>query len=224
MNNAVLSMQAVSKSYFDGKQTIDVLTDINCQIMQGQKIAIVGPSGSGKSTFLHLLGGLLLPTKGDVFLNQVAWQNQSETMRCRRRNESLGFVYQFHHLLPELTALQNVMIPLCLRGMAIHDARETALSVLANMGLSHRISHKPAMLSGGERQRVAIGRAVVGQPQCILADEPTGNLDTKTAEMVFNALLSLNQTYQTAMILVTHDMMLAEKMDVIWQVKNGQLL
>jgi lipoprotein-releasing system ATP-binding protein len=224
MNNAVLSMKAVSKSYFDGKQTIDVLTDINCQIMRGQKIAIVGPSGSGKSTFLHLLGGLLLPTKGDVFLNQIAWQHQSETMRCRRRNESLGFVYQFHHLLPELTALQNVMIPLCLRGMAIDDARETALSVLANMGLSHRISHKPAMLSGGERQRVAIGRAVVGQPQCILADEPTGNLDTKTAEMVFNALLSLNQTYQTAMILVTHDMMLAEKMDVIWQVKNGQLL
>lgn len=193
MNDIILTSQKLYKSYHDGTSTVDVLKGVDLAITKGDRIAIIGPSGSGKSTLLHLLGGLDKPTSGLITLGNVNWQKINEKQRCQLRNQQLGFVYQFHHLLPEFTALENVMMPLLLAGMAVKDAEEKAINMLEQVGLKPRLTHKPAQLSGGERQRVAIARALVHQPHCVLADEPTGNLDEATASKVFDLMLELNK-------------------------------
>lgn len=226
MNNTkknVLKCEDLYKSYSDSNTTVEVLKGINFKINQGDRIAIVGPSGSGKSTLLHLLGGLDIPTKGTVFTTGINWQTLSEKKRCMLRNKRLGFIYQFHHLLPEFTALENVAMPLLLANLNTNTAQEKAREILAKVGLSEREQHKPAQLSGGERQRVAIARALVNQPDCILADEPTGNLDYATAAQVFAFMNSLNQQLKTALVIVTHDKQLASHMDRIMLLQNGTL-
>lgn len=212
MSNPIIQCQQLAKSYQDGKTTIDVLNGIDFSIHAGDSIAIVGPSGSGKSTFLHLLGGLDNPTKGKVSINGYDWQGMSEKTRCMMRNKHLGFVYQFHHLLPEFSALENVAMPLLLSGESPVSAEKKAAEMLGEVGLSNRITHKPSQLSGGERQRVAIARALIHQPQCVFADEPTGNLDQTTAVKIFELMLYLNAQFQTALVIVTHDLQLAGRM------------
>lgn len=215
MKEPILKCHHVCKSYHDGNATIDVLHDIDFSVYPGDRIAIVGPSGSGKSTFLHLLGGLDQPTSGYVTLDSCNWNGLSEKNRCRLRNQNLGFVYQFHHLLPEFSALENVAMPLLLGHSSVDEANEQAQTMLERVGLAARLQHKPAQLSGGERQRVAIARALVHKPTCLLADEPTGNLDHKTATQVFELMLSLNEQLNTALVIVTHDQQLAQKMDQV---------
>lgn len=212
------------KSYHDGTESIDVLKGVNLKIEQGDRIAIVGPSGSGKSTLLHLLGGLDKPNEGQISMQGFNWNKLSEKQRCQLRNQRLGFVYQFHHLLPEFTALENVALPLVLGNKTIEEAQRQATEVLQAVGLNHRAHHKPAQLSGGERQRVAIARALVHQPSCVLADEPTGNLDQATATKVFEVMLALNKERNMALIIVTHDKTLAEQMDKILTIQNGLLV
>lgn len=207
----VLQCEGVSKAYRDGGIDVQVFKDINLSVREGEQIAIVGPSGVGKSTLLHVLGGLDSVTEGTVSLLGENVYQMSEKKRCRLRNKQLGFVYQFHHLLPEFTALENVMMPLLIGRVDINTASGRAEACLKAVGLTKRISHKPTQLSGGERQRVAIARALVSRPTCILADEPTGNLDNKTADMIFELFLSLNEEYNTAFVIVTHDMNLALK-------------
>lgn len=223
MNKPILSCQQVNKSYHDGLTPIKVLKEINLYIKPGECVAIVGPSGSGKSTLLHLLGGLDNPTSGQVLLNDRNWQDLSEKERCRFRNSNLGFIYQFHHLLPEFTALENVALPLLLGNISLKQAKMQAKKILHQVGLANRLEHKPSQLSGGERQRVAIARALVHQPQCVLADEPTGNLDHATASSVFESMKSLNERFNAALIIVTHDTQLAAKMDRILIIKDGYL-
>lgn len=224
MNNLILNCQNLSKSYHDGVVAVDVLKGINLAIHSGEKVAIVGPSGSGKSTLLHLLGGLDEPTSGQSFVNGIDWQTQKEKFRCQLRNQYLGFIYQFHHLLPEFTALENVAMPLLLAGKSIVEAGEQSAMLLNQVGLAHRVQHKPSQLSGGERQRVAIARALVNQPRCVLADEPTGNLDHTTAFKIFDLMLALNEQFNTALVIVTHDNRLAEKMHRVLTIQDGQLL
>lgn len=214
----------LSKTYMDATTTIDVLKGINLSIERGSRIAIIGPSGSGKSTLLHLLGGLDRPSEGQVCMLGVDWQSINERKRCRLRNQHLGFVYQFHHLLPEFTALENVAMPLLIADRATSLAQEEAKNILERVGLAHRLTHKPAQLSGGERQRVAIARALVHQPLCVLADEPTGNLDNATAAKVFELMLDLNKVFNTALVIVTHDQSLASRMDSIYTIQDGCLL
>ena len=223
MSNAVVRCVGLGKSYHDGHMSVDVLKGIDFSIQQGDRIAIVGPSGSGKSTLLHLLGGLDKPTTGKVFLQEQDWQALSEKKRCQLRNQQLGFIYQFHHLLPEFTALENVAMPLLLAGHAIEHAQEEANELLNNVGLAERVLHKPAQLSGGERQRVAIARALALKPRCVFADEPTGNLDNVTALKVFELMLSLNQQFNTALVIVSHDRQLAERMDRVMVLQEGGL-
>ncbi len=223
MSKRVFDCQNLSKSYHDGTTTVEVLKGINFHVNQGDKIAIVGPSGSGKSTLLHLLGGLDKPTGGQVIMQKVNWQTLSEKQRCKLRNQYLGFVYQFHHLLPEFSALENVAMPLLLANKSIISVREQAKAILKQVGLAHRLQHKPSQLSGGERQRVAIARALVHQPQCVLADEPTGNLDHATATQVFDLMLSLNERLNTSLIIVTHDNQLATRMDRVLTIQDGYL-
>jgi len=202
----------VSKSYHDGENDITVLNHMNLTVEAGESLAVVGPSGSGKSTLLHLLGGLDRPTTGEVFLHGQNWHQLSEDARCKWRNKHVGFVYQFHHLLPEFTALENVMMPLIIGNQSEDEARSTAKAMLDEVGLSTRMHHKPMQLSGGERQRVAIARALGPKPDCMLADEPTGNLDRTTAAQVFDIMLELNQTRKMTLIVVTHDLSLAERL------------
>lgn len=223
MSKIIFDCQNLRKTYHDGTASVDVLKGINFTINHGDRVTIVGPSGSGKSTLLHLLGGLDKPTAGQVLMQDVDWQTLSEKQRCKVRNHRLGFVYQFHHLLPEFTALENVAMPLLLAGKAIAGAQEEAEIILKQVGLAKRLSHKPSQLSGGERQRVAIARALVHQPQCVLADEPTGNLDHATATQVFDLMLQLNEKLNTALIIVTHDIQLAGKMDKIMTIQDGFL-
>lgn len=223
MSNPIIQCHQLHKSYLDGKTTVDVLKGIDFSISSGDRISIVGPSGSGKSTFLHLLGGLDNPTKGNICINALDWQSMNEKARCKARNKYLGFVYQFHHLLPEFTALENVAMPLLLAGENIPVAEKKAAQLLGEVGLSNRTTHKPSQLSGGERQRVAIARALINQPQCIFADEPTGNLDQSTAIKVFELMLHLNAQYQTALVIVTHDLQLAGCMDRTVVLHEGQL-
>jgi lipoprotein-releasing system ATP-binding protein len=222
-NNTIIRCQDVGKDYHDGTALVKVLKSIDLSISAGERIAIVGPSGSGKSTLLHLLGGLDKPTAGQIFMQGVDWQKISEKKRCQLRNQYLGFIYQFHYLLPEFTALENVAMPLLLAGMSIVEARALAVGILDKVGLINRITHKPSQLSGGERQRVAIARALVHKPRCVLADEPTGNLDNTTATHVFDLMLELNQQLQTALVVVTHDQRLAASMDRVLTVVNGEL-
>lgn len=224
MNNIIVNCNQLSKSYHDGNMSVDVLKSIDFSINKGDRIAIVGPSGSGKSTLLHLLGGLDRPTGGQVFQQGIDWQTLSEKKRCKLRNQQLGFIYQFHHLLPEFTALENVAMPLLLAGTAVVSARQQAEAIIKQVGLAARAQHKPSQLSGGERQRVAIARALVHQPACVFADEPTGNLDHATAVKVFEMMLNLNAQFNTALVIVTHDRQLADRMDKIMVLQEGQLV
>ena len=223
MNNTLINCQDLKKSYHDGSNEVSVLRGIDLNIERGDTIAMIGPSGSGKSTLLHLLGGLDTPTSGQVLLHGENWTGMSEKKRCLMRNRHLGFVYQFHHLLPEFSALENVAMPLWLGGMAIAEAKERAAEMLNKVGLAARVTHRPAALSGGERQRVAIARAMVHQPDCILADEPTGNLDQATAATIFDLMMALNEELHTALVVVTHDLHLAQRMGVQYHLHEGQL-
>lgn len=223
MNDVILNSNQLYKSYHDGASKIQVLRGINLSIAKGERVAIIGPSGSGKSTLLHLLGGLDKPSSGEVLIENVNWQKINEKTRCQVRNQSLGFIYQFHHLLPEFSALENVSMPLLLAHLSVKVAKEKASDLLDAVGLEARKEHKPAQLSGGERQRVAIARALVRQPYCVLADEPTGNLDQTTATKVFDLMLELNQRMNTALVIVTHDQQLAQRMDRILFLKDGIL-
>ncbi len=223
MSDTIIQCQALTKSYHDGNTSVDVLKGLDFVIQQGERIAIVGPSGSGKSTLLHLLGGLDRATSGQVRIEGVDWQLMSEKARCMLRNRSLGFIYQFHHLLPEFTALENVAMTLLLGGMPVQEAEEHARVILEQVGLAPRMLHKPSQLSGGERQRVAIARALVHQPRCVFADEPTGNLDQGTASKVFDLMLDLNLQRQTALVIVTHDREMAARMDKVMTLQEGRL-
>ncbi|KTD73908.1 lipoprotein-releasing ABC transporter ATP-binding protein LolD [Legionella tucsonensis] len=223
MSDIILNAEKLCKSYNDGTSKVDVLRGVDLSIAQGERLAIIGPSGSGKSTLLHLLGGLDKPTSGDVQIKDINWQKINEKKRCKLRNQGLGFIYQFHHLLPEFTALENVCMPLLLANISVKDAAVEASKMLDDVGLKERKTHKPAQLSGGERQRVAIARALVHQPYCVLADEPTGNLDQTTATKVFDLMLELNRKLHTALVIVTHDHQLAKQMDRVLVLGEGVL-
>jgi lipoprotein-releasing system ATP-binding protein len=220
---AVLEARNISKAFHQGSKRIDVLANINLHLRAGQSLAIVGASGAGKSTLLHILGGLDKPDRGEVLVEgQSMWQ-QPEVKRGEIRNETMGFVYQFHHLLPEFTALENVAMPLLIRGTAVSEARQAAADLLGRVGLGERLNHKPGELSGGERQRAAAARALVGRPRVLLGDEPTGNLDERTAQQVYGLLLELNRELGTSLLLVTHDMALASRMDQKLELRLGSL-
>lgn len=222
MNNIVTTKQ-LCKTYQDGKLNVDVLHNIDLTINPGERVAIVGASGSGKSTLLHLLGGLDKPTSGDVHLAGKNLANMPEPALSAYRNKHLGFVYQFHHLLPEFTVLENVCMPLLIRKTSTAKAKEAAREMLERVGLTHRLAHKVTEISGGERQRTAIARALVHQPSCVLADEPTGNLDHHTADTVFETMLTLNQEVGTSLLIVTHDPRFAQKMDRVLTLEDGVL-
>ena len=218
----IISCQNISKRFKEGKLDVEVLRGITLDIHAGEKIAIVGSSGSGKSTLLHILGGLDLPSEGSVQILGQDIAKLSDAQRGVLRNKSLGFIYQFHHLLPEFTALENIAMPLLIGGAKVAEATDKASEILDKVGLGQRLNHKPGQLSGGERQRAAIARALVTNPQAVLADEPTGNLDHKTAMHIFDLMQGLNQEMQTAFIIVTHDMQLAEKMDKVYNLIDGK--
>ncbi|WP_338043288.1 lipoprotein-releasing ABC transporter ATP-binding protein LolD [Oceanicoccus sagamiensis] len=220
----VLQCQALRKSYQEGPKPLVVLDGVDFTIRSGERVAIVGASGAGKSTLLNMLGGLDTPTSGDVMIAGQAIASMSEKQRGQLRNRYLGFVYQFHHLLGEFTALENVAMPLLIRGESAAAINPVASDILAKVGLADRLQHKPAELSGGERQRVAIARALVTQPQCVLLDEPTGNLDHHTAESIHALMKTLNEQLGTCFIIVTHDLSLAEQMDRKLSLIDGRLV
>ncbi len=220
----MLTAKDVSKNYHDGERNdLHVLQNINFSLNHGETSAIIGASGSGKTTFLNVLGGLDELSSGQVLLNDVDVHKLSEKQRCTVRNKYFGFIYQFHHLLPEFTALENVAMPLLIKGVSIEEAISNSEAILVDVGLKHRLTHKPSEMSGGERQRAAIARALVHRPDCILADEPTGNLDRKNAENAIGLIIDLNKEYNTSLVIVTHDLNIANRMASVYTLEDGVL-
>ena len=223
MSEPILACRNLSKSYRDGEKTVNVLTSLNFSLLAGESVAIVGRSGSGKSTLLNLLGGLDVPSSGSVSVSGRELALMTENERCDWRSQQLGFVFQFHHLLPEFTAVEAVAMPARIAGLDRDKAIEKAASLLAQVGLEERLHHRPNALSGGERQRVAIARALVNRPSCVLMDEPTGNLDPESAEQVLDLMVSLERE-DTAFVVVTHDMRIAQRMNRVMTLTRGALL
>lgn len=223
-NGVVMRASHIAKTYEEGDLKTDVLSDVSFTLNRGETLAIVGASGSGKSTLLHILGGLDTLTRGEVEVEGRNLSSLSDAERGRVRNRSMGFIYQFHHLLPEFTALENVCMPLLIRGVSIGEAERQAEALLGRVGLGQRLHHKPAELSGGERQRSAVARALVTRPAVVLGDEPTGNLDETNAAQVYDLMIELNREIGTSFILVTHDNRLAKRMDRTLELHNGSLI
>ncbi|NOQ35029.1 MAG: lipoprotein-releasing ABC transporter ATP-binding protein LolD [Methylococcaceae bacterium] len=220
----ILQCQGLTKRYQQGELDVQVLKGVDLQIHAGSRVAIMGASGSGKSTLLHLLGGLEKPSSGEVILDQVAINKISSSKLAKLRNRSLGFIYQFHHLLGEFSLLENVAMPLLIGDKSIKEAQHLATELLDRVGLGHRVKHKPGELSGGERQRAAIARALINKPKCVLADEPTGNLDSKTAENIYQLMQELNQELHVSFLIVTHDADLANRMDTVLHMEDGLIV
>lgn len=221
--SVVLECRELSKQYQDGKQIVDVFRSIDLSLHKGEACAIVGSSGSGKTTLLNLLAGLDLATTGEVSLAGVSWSSMKDSKRAKMRNKEMGFVYQFHHLLPEFTALENVIMPMWIAGMGKREAKQRGEELLSQVGLKDRLNHKPSQLSGGERQRVAIARALANRPACVLMDEPTGNLDETTSLEIQNLINTLKTTYDMAFLVVTHDEKMLSWMDSAYRLSQGSL-
>lgn len=217
----ILQCSRLCKTYSEGDLNVEVLKGVELAVTEGERAAIMGASGSGKSTLLHLLGGLEKPSSGEVVLDGVNLNRINGSRLSRLRNRSLGFIYQFHHLLGEFTLLENVAMPLLIGKHSIRQAHDQAAVLLERVGLGHRMQHKPGELSGGERQRAAIARALINKPKCVLADEPTGNLDSKTAEQIYQLMLELNRELQVSFLVVTHDPLLAGRMDSVFHMEDG---